>query len=73
MSKCNSDNKEMTVSDLMGVLLNVPENCVVKIVKQPMFVASISDQCPIGYNITGTRYTRCQKGDETHEVFQIIW
>lgn len=71
MSKYNSDSKEMTVSDLRDVLLNVPGNCVVKIVKQPMIIASISDE--LGYNITGTRYTRCQKGDETHEVFQIIW
>lgn len=71
MSKCNPHNKEMTVGDLMDVLLNVPKDCVVKIVKQPMIIASISDE--LGYNITGTRYTRCQKGDETHEVFQIIW
>ena len=65
------EEREMTVSELMGILKEAPAECIVKIVKEPLVIAVVSDE--LGYNITGARYTRIHRKNRVRDVLQIIW
>jgi hypothetical protein len=67
----DKNEKEMSVSELMDILKEAPSDCIVKIIKEPLVVAVISDE--LGYNITGARYTRLHRKNGMRDVLQIIW
>ena len=71
MQKVNENNKEITAGELMEILEDVPNECVIKILKTPLQVASVTDE--LGYNITSAKYTKLHTPNGTNEVLQILW